>query len=119
MRSNAEAKYSRPIKYIIVQGRLLTLADLPAQRTRWVIRRKAEVVAAVNGGLLTIEDACERYNLMVEEFLHWERALERNGIKSLRATRRLPKRDNQINAEVCEGMIRKQFRPPVSPATVK
>ena len=32
-------------------GTLLTLADLPPPNTkRWVIRRKAEVVAAVRGG---------------------------------------------------------------------
>ena len=40
-------------------GNPLTLDDLPAPgTTRWVIRRKAEVVAAVRGGLLThIENA--------------------------------------------------------------
>ena len=36
-------------------GNPLTLDDLPpAGTTRWVIRRKAEVVAAVRGGLLTL-----------------------------------------------------------------
>ncbi|NTB71722.1 DUF1153 domain-containing protein, partial [Agrobacterium tumefaciens] len=29
----------------------------------------AEVVAAVRGGLLSLEEACERYTLTVEEFL--------------------------------------------------
>src|SRR5215468_5840731 len=38
---------------------------------RWVIRRKAEVVAAVRDGLLTLEEACSRYMLTVEEFLSW------------------------------------------------
>ena len=38
-------------------GNPLTLDDLPpAGTTRWVIRRKAEVVAAVRGGLLTMEE---------------------------------------------------------------
>jgi len=51
-------------------GTPLTLADLPPHTTRrWVIRRKAEVVMAVRGGLLTLEEACERYTLTVEEFL--------------------------------------------------
>jgi hypothetical protein len=48
-------------------GSPLTIADLPAPGTkRWVIRRKAEVVAAVRGGLLSFEEACSRYNLTVE-----------------------------------------------------
>ena len=65
-----------PIKkdpYVIgPDGTPLTLKDLPPPTTkRWVIRRKAEVVAAVRGGLLTLEEACERYTLTVEEFLSW------------------------------------------------
>ncbi|MBI1233933.1 MULTISPECIES: CtrA inhibitor SciP [Hyphobacterium] len=69
-------------------GSPLTLADLPAPSTqRWVIRRKAEVVAAVRGGLLSLEDACERYRLSVEEFLGWQRAIDRHGLAGLRTTR--------------------------------
>ena len=56
-------------------GNPLTLDDLPPpDTTRWVIRRKAEVVAAVRGGLLTLEAACERYNLTTEEFESWRAA---------------------------------------------
>ena len=69
-------------------GRPLTLDDLPAANTqRWVIRRKAEVVAAVQGGLLTLEEACKRYSLSVEEFLSWQQAINQNGMQGLRATR--------------------------------
>jgi hypothetical protein len=69
-------------------GRHLTLADLPPPKTaRWVIRRKAEVVAAIDGGLITLEDACRRYRLTVEEFVSWETALHRYGLRGLRATR--------------------------------
>ncbi|MFC3052981.1 CtrA inhibitor SciP [Kordiimonas pumila] len=69
-------------------GRPLSLADLPPQDTeRWVIRRKAEVVAAVQGGLLTLEDACSRYSLSVEEFLSWQQAIHKNGMPGLRTTR--------------------------------
>ncbi|MCJ9429551.1 DUF1153 domain-containing protein [Kordiimonas marina] len=69
-------------------GRPLTVADLPAANTtRWVIRRKAEVVAAVQGGLLSLEEACERYSLSVEEFLSWQQAINKNGLAGLRATR--------------------------------
>jgi hypothetical protein len=68
-------------------GKWLSLADLPAADTkRWVPRRKAEVVAAVRGGLLSLEDACERYALTVEEFLSWQRNVERYGLAGLRAT---------------------------------
>lgn len=69
-------------------GRPLTLEDLPPPETkRWVSRRKAEVVAAVRYGLLSLEDACRRYNLSVEEFLSWQRLIERHGVQGLRATR--------------------------------
>jgi len=69
-------------------GSPLTIADLPPTSTkRWVIRRKAEVVAAVRGGLLSLEDACTRYTLTVEEFLSWQRSIERHGLAGLRATR--------------------------------
>ena len=77
------------VSYVIgPDGSPLTLSDLPPSTTRrWVIRRKAEVVAAVRGGLLTLEDACERYTLTVEEFLAWQRAIDRHGLAGLRATR--------------------------------
>ena len=69
-------------------GSPLTVADLPPPDTkRWVIRRKAEVVAAVRGGLISLDDACRRYTLTVEEFLSWQRSIERHGLAGLRATR--------------------------------
>src|SRR5512147_3020167 len=69
-------------------GRPLTLDDLPPPDTkRWVSRRKAEVVTAVRCGLLTLEDACRRYNLSLEEFLSWQRLIESHGVPGLRATR--------------------------------
>jgi Protein of unknown function (DUF1153) len=68
-------------------GNTLTMADLPPPDIkRWVIRRKAEVVAAVEGGLLTLDEACKRYSLSVEEFLGWERAIHRYGVSGLRVT---------------------------------
>jgi Protein of unknown function (DUF1153) len=79
----------RPRKYVLgPDGSPLTLADLPAPGTkRWVIRRKAEVVAAVRGGLLSLEEACSRYMLTVEEFLDWQRSIDRHGLARLRTTR--------------------------------
>src|SRR3974377_2544056 len=65
-------------------GSPLTLADLPPPNTkRWVIRRKAEVVAAVRGGLLSLDEACRRYTLTGEEFLAWQRAIDRFGMPGL------------------------------------
>src|SRR4029079_15393815 len=45
------------VKYVIgPDGSPLTIAELPPRNTkRWVIRRKAEVVAAVRVGLLHLE----------------------------------------------------------------
>jgi hypothetical protein len=69
-------------------GSPLTIVDLPAPGTkRWVIRRKAEVVAAVRGGLLSLEQACSRYALTVEEFLAWQYSIDRDGYLGLRTTR--------------------------------
>jgi hypothetical protein len=69
-------------------GSPLTLADLPSPGTkRWVVRRKAEIVAAVHGGLLSMNDACDRYALSSDEYLAWERAFERFGLSGLRASR--------------------------------
>ncbi len=59
----------------------------PANTKRWVIRRKAQVVSAVENGTISLEQACERYSLSVEEFLSWQRAIEEHGLRGLRATR--------------------------------
>jgi hypothetical protein len=68
-------------------GGRLTLADLPLPDTkRWVIRRKAEIVAAIRGGLLSLEEACSRYNLSPAEILSWQRCIDRFGIAGLRTT---------------------------------
>ena len=78
----------RPAQVIGPLGEPLTLADLPPANTRrWVVRRKAEVVAAVNGGLLSIDDVLERYTLTLEEFASWQRAVDRSGMQGLRVTR--------------------------------
>ena len=64
------------------------MADLPPPDTkRWVIRRKAEVVAAVRGGLLSLEEACSRYMLTTDEFLSWQASIDKYGLNGLRTTR--------------------------------
>lgn len=78
----------RPAKVIGPLGEPLTIDSLPPpDTTRWVVRRKAEVVAAVNGGLLSVDDVCQRYNLSAEEFAGWQRAVDRSGMPGLRVTR--------------------------------
>ena len=85
---------SRPTVVIGPLGELLTLETLPAPNTsRWVARRKAEVVAAVRGGLLTIEEACDRYQLDLEELTGWQRAVERAGMPALMVTQSKRYRD--------------------------
>lgn len=76
-------------KYVIgPDGSPLTVSDLPSTNTRrWVIRRKAEVVAAVRGGLLSLEEACQRYTLTTEEFLSWQQSIDEHGLAGLRTTR--------------------------------
>ena len=77
------------VKYVIgPDGSPLTIADLPPTNTRrWVIRRKAEVVAAVRGGLLSLDEACDRYRLTSEEFLAWQKSIDQHGLAGLRTTR--------------------------------
>jgi Protein of unknown function (DUF1153) len=78
----------RPAQVIGPLGESLTIDSLPPpETTRWVVRRKAEVVAAVNGGLLSVSDVCERYSLTLEEFASWQRAIDRSGMPGLRVTR--------------------------------
>jgi hypothetical protein len=71
-------------------GEALTLDSLPpADRpVHWVARRKAQVIAAIAGGLLTIEEACERYGLSLEELATWNHAAARSGVRGLRMTHR-------------------------------
>jgi hypothetical protein len=78
----------RPAQVIGPLGESLTVDSLPPPNTtRWVVRRKAEVVAAVNGGLLSVDEVCDRYSLTLEEFAGWQRAVDRSGMPGLRVTR--------------------------------
>lgn len=85
---------TRPRQVVGPLGESMTLDSLPPITTRWVIRRKAEVVAAVNGGLLSIEDVCKRCGLTLEELASWQRAVERSGMKGLRVTQCQQYRDS-------------------------
>ena len=75
----------------------VTMDDLPSSSTTyWTARRKAEVLAAIDGGLLHMEEACERYLLSREEVGAWRRTLDRAGIPGLRITKMQRYRDELI-----------------------
>lgn len=83
-----EQQKFQPASVIGPLGELLTLATLPSPNSaRWVIRRKAEVVSAVKGGLLSADEACERYGLTAKEFASWRLIVDEAGMQGLRATR--------------------------------
>lgn len=62
-------------------------APLPCLNQRWTVQRKSALVFAVRSGRISIEEACRVYKLSVDEFLAWERNLDRYGIPGLRTTR--------------------------------
>ena len=64
-----------------------TIPALPSPRQRWTVRRKAAVIEAVRGGWMPIEEGCEVYQISVDEFLTWERDIDRYGVYGLRSTR--------------------------------
>ncbi|RJO71080.1 MAG: DUF1153 domain-containing protein [Myxococcales bacterium] len=75
--------YARPRR-----APILTLADLPAPgTTRWVVSRKAAVVAGVKAGLLSLDEALQRYGISLDEFMCWKRLIDDHGVKGLRVTR--------------------------------
>jgi len=76
------------------------MADLPPANTnRWVARRKAAVLAALNSGVITMEEACRRYALSEEELLAWQRAFEAHGLPRLRAARLRARRTRRSKAD--------------------
>jgi len=62
-------------------------ATATSNTKRWVIRRKAAVLAAMRSGGITVEEACRVYQLSEEELLAWQRAFEKHGLAGLHITR--------------------------------
>lgn len=88
---------------------ILTRDTLPPRETsRWVASRKAQVVAAVEGGLLTIEEAMECYSLSLEEFYAWQRAMDRGGVAGLRIGA-AQRRRGERRAEVPSALPRRRL----------
>ena len=84
-----ETHARRGVRFVVgPDGAPLSVTDLPPPGPqRWVTNRKARVVAAVTGGLLTIGEACDRYHLTRDEFLSWHLSVARFGPSGLRATK--------------------------------
>ncbi|MEL0020200.1 MAG: DUF1153 domain-containing protein [Rickettsiales bacterium] len=82
------SKTSSKTKLFELEDPPRSIADLPPPDTkRWVVRRKASVVYAVEHGLIELDDACRRYGISLEEYESWRRLLKRHGIGGLRVTR--------------------------------
>ncbi len=76
-----------PVFVVLPDGTKLTRGDLPPPNTkRWVARRKATVVAAVDHGLIEPREACEMYRLSDEELELWRSAVRDHGAAALRVT---------------------------------
>ncbi|MGB4100330.1 MAG: DUF1153 domain-containing protein [Alphaproteobacteria bacterium] len=89
--SQSHASYNTQgdeVRIVRISDRQRELDKLPSPDTkRWVMRRKAQVIAGVRNGLLTEEEACARYHLSEEEFKSWKRLMEDHGVRALRTTR--------------------------------
>ena len=59
----------------------------PLDTVRWLPKRKAALVRALQAGLLTLDEACARYSLSTDELLGWQRELARDGHGGLRVSR--------------------------------
>ncbi|MGY9046773.1 hypothetical protein P775_19390 [Puniceibacterium antarcticum] len=80
-------KIDGPRAVNLPDGSVMTRADLPPPETkRWVASRKATVVRAVLYGLLTQDQALERYNLSEDELHAWVKAVATFGEDALKAT---------------------------------
>ncbi len=68
-------------------GTPITRENLPPADTHWVPRRKAEVVALVDGGLVSFHEVKARYRISDEEFKSWKKSIREFGMRGLRTTR--------------------------------
>ena len=87
--TNIEDRYGETQEMVVIgpMGEPMTVHDLPAPGIeRWVVRRKAEVVAGVRGGLISFKEACARYDLSEDEFETWIQLFDNYGLSGLRAT---------------------------------
>lgn len=80
-------KVNGPRAVTLPDGTVMTRADLPeAETRRWVASRKAAVVRAITHGLISRDEALDRYDLSEEELDAWHVAVEQHGEAALKAT---------------------------------
>lgn len=80
-------KVNGPRAVTLPDGTVMTRADLPDPSIRrWVASRKAAVVRAVEGGLISRDEALETYDISDEEFASLHAAVELHGEAALKAT---------------------------------
>ncbi len=75
---------------------------------RWTPRRKAEIVVAINEGLITEAEAKVRYGVSDEELATWKRDFAALGWEGLRVTRlqEYQRRPRQARTRAQHGLIR-------------
>lgn len=72
----------------LTNGDVISVADLPpATLQRWTASRKRVVVRAVIFGLVSMQEACDRYHLSTEEFNAWLARYADYGPEALKETR--------------------------------
>jgi len=86
MNANADEAEANEADELVIgpNGDVLTREALPPTKDiRWVARRKAEIVIAVNSGLLTLTEVSGRYAIAPEEFFCWKTDYESRGLMAL------------------------------------
>jgi hypothetical protein len=80
-------KVDGPRAVTLPDGSIMSRADLPPETTRrWVASRKAAVVKGVTYGLISAQEAMEKYDLSEEEFTQWVSAVATHGEDALKPT---------------------------------
>lgn len=71
---------------------MIGMPEPPPPPKRWLPQRKAEVMDAVRGGFLSLDDALDRYALSIDEYLAWQRRIGLFGLAGLRVNGTQPRR---------------------------
>jgi hypothetical protein len=88
MRTATRLDFSEPVDDCIDGNEVIDpKPELPFPEQRWTVRRKATVIEAVRRGCISIDELTRRYRLSIDEFVAWERDLNRYGVPGLRSTR--------------------------------
>jgi hypothetical protein len=68
-------------------GKSVTIDNLPPNNIkRWTFLPKSQVVLAVRRGLISRKHACERYCISSEEFLSWDRTINKHDLRGSQTT---------------------------------